>query len=138
VANMAFQVKETFSLTQSFLPIMGGYAIDTTSGYRFRLDSYQFYTLVKSGEIQVPSVTNEEINDRSKGDWVTKSVSCLQVSWLAAQLAGRAFQRLPVTTLEIFTLATTICTLTTYGFWWSKPINICQLLVFQKVESGIA
>ncbi len=97
--------------------------------HRCRLDGYQFYTLVKSGEIKVPSVTTEEINDRSKGDGVTKLVSCLQVSWLAAQLAGRTFQHLPVTTLEIFTLAATVCALTTYGFWWSKPLNVQQPFV---------
>lgn len=111
-------------MTQSFLPVMGGYALKTRANSLIRLDDYQFLRLVMDRKISIPTYTTDEINDRSKSDWVTKSLACIQVSWLVVQLVGRASQGPAITTLEIFTCSTVICALTAFGFWWSKPLDI--------------
>lgn len=111
-------------MTQSFLPVMGGYALKTRANSLIRPDGYQFLRLVMDREVPVPIDMTDEINDRSKSDWVTKSLACIQVSWLVVQLVGRASQSLAITTLEIFTCSTVICALTAFGFWWSKPLDI--------------
>ena len=49
--------------------------------------------------------TKAEIQDRGKGDWFAKSLVLLQTSWFVMQCIARGIERLPLTHLEIVTLA---------------------------------
>jgi hypothetical protein len=68
--------------------------------------------------------TKMELMDRSKGDWISKSITLTQIAWFLSQLVGRAVQKLPVTTLELFTCAIVVCTAATYVAWWKKPLDV--------------
>ena len=79
--------------------------------------------------------TEEEINDRGKSDWLAKSLVLLQTSWFVMQCIARAIEHLPITHLEIVTLAYAAMNFVIYIFWWNKPLNVNRpVRVFRKSE----
>jgi len=95
------------------------------SGNIWVVDGAQLHYARKCGIIQtLPNVSEADIQDKSKGDWITKLFAMLQVSWLWVQLIMRKAQGLPSTQLEITTAAIAACSVITYGLYWSKPKDI--------------
>ena len=85
------------------------------------------------------SVTKEEIEDRSKGDILSKGIILVQTGWFILQLLARAIQRLPITELEIVTLGFAILNFVTYGLWWNKPLDVrCPLVVREPEKVTVA
>ena len=79
--------------------------------------------------------TKEEIEDKGKSDWLAKSLVLLQTSWFVMQCIARAIEHLPITHLEIVTLAYAAMNFVIYIFWWNKPLNINRpVRVFRKSE----
>ena len=79
--------------------------------------------------------TEEEIKDKGKSDWLAKSLVLLQTSWFVMQCIARAIEHLPVTHLEIVTLAYAAMNFVIYIFWWNKPLNVnWPVRVFRKSE----
>ncbi len=74
--------------------------------------------------VDFPVLSKDEIWDKSKADLFMKIIASLQVLWLVTQVLSRAIQKLPVTPIELATLATSFYALTTLGFWIRKPLNI--------------
>ncbi len=72
-------------------------------------------------KFQVPLTS---ITDRSKSSSLGKALLFVQVSWFCLNCASRLAQRLPLSLLEVSTLAHGVCTLASYAVWWSKPLNI--------------
>ena len=80
--------------------------------------------------------TEADIKDKGKSDWLAKSVVLLQTSWFVMQCIARAIKHLPVTHLEIVTLAYAAMNFVIYIFWWNKPLNVNQpVRVFKKSGS---
>ena len=61
--------------------------------------------------------TKAEIQDKGKSDWLAKSLVLLQTSWFIMQCIARAHEHLPVTHLEIVTLAYAAMNFVIYVFW---------------------
>ena len=81
--------------------------------------------------------TEEETKDKGKSDWLAKSVVLLQTSWFVMQCIARAVEHLPITHLEIVTLAYAAVNFVIYIFWWNKPLNVNRpIRVFQKSDAG--
>ena len=81
--------------------------------------------------------TKAEIKDRGKSDWLAKSLVLLQTLWFVMQCIARAIEHLPITHLEIVTLAYAAMNFVIYIFWWNKPLNINRpVRVFRKTEPG--
>ena len=77
--------------------------------------------------------TEAEIKDKGKSDWLAKSLVLLQTSWFVVQCIARGIKHLPVTHLEIVTLAYAAMNFVIYVFWWNKPLNVNRpVRVFQK------
>ena len=77
--------------------------------------------------------TEAEIQDKGKSDWLAKSLVLLQTSWFVLQCIARAAKHLPVTHLEIVTLAYAAVNFVIYIFWWNKPLNVNRpVRVFRK------
>lgn len=68
--------------------------------------------------------TEREINDLSKADAFTKAFACIQSSWLIIQSIVRVSLGLPITQLELATMAFIVCALTMYLLWWHKPFGV--------------
>ena len=79
--------------------------------------------------------TKEEIEDKGKSDWLAKFLVLLQTSWFVMQCIARAIEHLPLTHLEIVTLAYAAMNFVIYVFWWNKPLNVNRpVRVFRKSE----
>ena len=83
--------------------------------------------------------TKAEIQDKGKSDWLAKSLVLLQTSWFIMQCIARAREHLPVTHLEIVTVAYAAMNFVIYGFWWNKPLNANRpVRVFRKLDPNAA
>lgn len=72
----------------------------------------------------LPNISEEEILDKSKTDCLGRLISLLQAIWMLAQILGRVGASLPVTLLEVNTLAHVLCALIMFFLWWKKPKQI--------------
>ncbi|KAF9474062.1 hypothetical protein BDN70DRAFT_842810, partial [Pholiota conissans] len=79
---------------------------------------------IKEGIISPPRITEEDIQDRSKGDIISKAIIILQTMWFIVQCIARWSQHLPLTELEIVTLGFAMLNGITYALWWNKPQNV--------------
>ena len=69
----------------------------------------------------LPRISKEDILDKSKSDNLSKVISVAQALWMLAQIVGRLIADLPVTLLEVNTLAHIMCAMIIYILWWDKP-----------------
>ncbi|KAG6889680.1 hypothetical protein C0995_015428 [Termitomyces sp. Mi166 len=108
--------------THGFFAIMGGFQICESDGTGLRtlkVDELEPY--VKDHAI---TVSKEEILDKSKGDFLSKALVLLQVSWFVLQILARANQHLAITELEFVTLGYAILNFVTYFCWLNKPLDV--------------
>lgn len=85
------------------------------------------------GKIDFPDISEDDINDRSKGDALSKRFALLQITWFIVQLIARASQHLTITEIELTTAALAGLNSIMYVFWWSKPLHIrCPIIIRTK------
>jgi len=84
----------------------------------------RFSELLKAGKIEFPTVTVEEIEDRSKADGFSKTISLGQTSWFVAQCIARGAQHLDLTLVELLTLSLAVLNGLMYFLWWNKPLDV--------------
>ncbi|KAF5371524.1 hypothetical protein D9757_010367 [Collybiopsis confluens] len=75
-------------------------------------------------ETFISRVTEEEIEDRNKSNGFAKFIVVGQTTWFIVQLCARWATGLPVTELEIMTLAFAAMNVPIYFFWWNKPLEV--------------
>ncbi|KAG6820555.1 hypothetical protein H0H93_015440 [Arthromyces matolae] len=112
-----------FGWTQAhgFFAIMGGFQVRQKNGELLRVPFDQLESLLYNGDIQI---TEREILDKSKGDALAKALVLFQVTWFLLQALARAIQHLPITELEVVTLAFAFLNFMTYFCWWNKPLDV--------------
>ena len=112
---------------------MGGFKLFDENGPVRTLAPQELQTLARKGEINFPDITEREIQDRSKGDALSKGLVVIQTSWFILQCIARRIERLPITELELVTLAFAALNVITYGLWWNKPLDVqCPFRVPKK------
>jgi len=109
---------------------MGGFALhDKKNRINRPVHPDDFPTAV-GAKFALPTITEEEINDKSKGDGLTKTIAVFQLLWFSIQLIGRLIKGWAATELEVLTFATCLMTVATYFFWWNKPLDVhCQTVL---------
>ena len=136
LSNPSLDVK--WSMTHGFFIIMGGFHLFERSSEGMsdddrripQEDDKPLHPLGASDLVQCNDYpeffmpTEAEIKDKGKSDWLAKSLVLLQTSWFVMQCIARAIKHLPVTHLEIVTLAYASMNLVIYIFWWNKPLNV--------------
>lgn len=70
------------------------------------------------------NIPADEIEDRSKGDFIAKTIVVIQTLWFTLQVLIRGIQGLTLTKLELTTLGHTILSVLIYWCWWNKPRNV--------------
>lgn len=88
------------------------------------LDYSRLVQLLKDQAIDAPMVTERSLQDRSKGDTISKGIIVLQTTWFVLQCIARAQQRLPLSELEVITLAFAVMNAAIYATWWDKPQGV--------------
>ena len=111
---------------------MGGFKFFDDDGPR-TLKPQELQSLTRKGEIDFPDITEREIQDRSKGDALSKGLVVIQTSWFILQCIARRIEHLPITELELVTLAFAALNFITYALWWNKPLDVqCPVRVPKK------
>ncbi|KAJ6533595.1 hypothetical protein B0H19DRAFT_964956, partial [Mycena capillaripes] len=72
----------------------------------------------------IRAVDVEDIKDKSKGDAFSKGIALFQGLWFITQCIARVHQSLPITELEVATLAFSVVNLLIWGLWWNKPLDV--------------
>lgn len=72
------------------------------------------------------ALRQEDIQDRSKADWLAKGVSMLQITWLIINVLARGVTGLPVTQLEISAFAFAVMAIGIYVANWWKPKDVLR------------
>ncbi|TFK58018.1 hypothetical protein BDN72DRAFT_744767, partial [Pluteus cervinus] len=122
-----------WTMTHGHFAQMGGLEAIHPDGAREVLDPRDLYNYwygsanylgqgrIDAKELQFPQ---KQVQDRSKGDFLSKGLVALQTSWFVLECIARFQQHLPITELEVVTLAFAVLNIITYGFWWDKPLNV--------------
>lgn len=74
--------------------------------------------------ISVPCLSEDDLKDKSKTDYLTRALAVIQISQLILSLIFRHIQHLAFSQLETLTLAFAICGVLTYVCYWFKPQNV--------------
>ena len=109
-----------------FYAEMGGYRIVSPAGskqsYTFRVK--ELIWLTENNILTIPEISSEELHDKSNADYLVKGIALTQSTWFMLQICARVNQHLPITTLELATVAFIGCTGMMYFFWWHKPMDL--------------
>ena len=109
--------------THAQLLNMGGFQIVNEDGTLYILEDSQLESITSSHP-HILEIPVEEIEDKSKGDFIAKMIVVIQTLWFALQVINRVNQGLSVTALELTTLAYTVLNIFIYWCWWHKPVNV--------------
>ena len=91
----------------------------------------RFSKLLTAGKIDFPTVTVEEIEDRSKADGFSKTIALGQTLWFVAQCLARRVQHLDLTLVELVTLSLAVLNGLMYFLWWNKSLDVrCPIRVY--------
>ncbi|PWY89681.1 hypothetical protein BO94DRAFT_594537 [Aspergillus sclerotioniger CBS 115572] len=136
-----------FTMTHAFYACMGGYRIAIPQALRHRDGAAHNNELPTSGAAPVealeggpapghslPLVKEEDIRNASASDAITKGLAILQCGWLVIQSIARAAAGLPLTELELMTLAFIPCALVMYGLWWDKPFGVQRATLIYPLD----
>jgi hypothetical protein len=82
----------------------------------------------------IRSIRVEDIEDKSKGDLLSKGVVLLQGLWFTAQCLTRLLQHLPLTELEVETLAFQFVNLAIWFLWLHKPLDVQQPIILGPAD----
>ncbi|KAJ6565585.1 hypothetical protein DFH09DRAFT_1278624 [Mycena vulgaris] len=77
-----------------------------------------------------------DITARSKGDTLSKGVALMQGLWFITQCIARVHQHLPVTELEVATLAFAVVNVFLWLIWWKKPLDVEQPILIGPAEDS--
>ena len=113
-----------WTMIHAFYADSGGFMLQTPDAGAFPITAKQLHYLVLNNYLPFPGIAKEEIWDKSKADLLAKGIASVQVVWLVAQVVARGIQHLPVTLLELSTVALITCTGATFFFWFWKPLNV--------------
>ena len=84
----------------------------------------RFKQLVKDNNVEFPVISAADIEDKSKGDALSKLIAIVQTLWFVLQCISRGAQHLALTEFELVTLALASLNAITYMFWWNKPLGV--------------
>ncbi|KAK3332843.1 hypothetical protein B0T19DRAFT_473634 [Cercophora scortea] len=126
-----------FSHRQSFLVVQDGIYSKQSSEIRHNrihrlLEPDALVRLVQTtglGPEDMGFPTDDEIEDRSKKDWLLKSISISQTLWFVANVLSRVVQGFQVSLLEDLTIAYAFCGLIMLIAWFDCPQDIHQAFI---------
>jgi hypothetical protein len=116
---------------------MGGFVLAEGAHDTSVLTPKDFRNLLADKEIGFPLISEKEIQDRSKGDGLSKALVVVQTTWFIAQCISRKVQGLTITEIELVTVAFAFLNGIMYFLWWSKPVNVTTSIRIYRLTSPI-
>ncbi|PBK99874.1 hypothetical protein ARMGADRAFT_918689, partial [Armillaria gallica] len=75
-------------------------------------------------QFQLAEIPKKDIDDRNKGDGLSKGLAMLQATWFVMHCIARLVNNLPVTIIETVAIGYAVFTVINYAVWWHKPLGI--------------
>jgi len=116
---------------------MGGFVLAEGAHDTSVLTPIKFRRLLADQEIGFPLISEREIQDRSKGDGLSKALVVLQTTWFISQCISRKVQGLTITEIELVTVAFAFLNGIMYFLWWSKPVDVTTSVRIYRLTSPI-
>ena len=118
---------------------MGGFVLSEGLGAHDTsvLTPKDFNNLLADKEIGFPLISEKEIQDRSKGDGLSKALAIVQTTWFIAQCISRKVQGFAITEIELVTVAFAFLNGIMYFLWWSKPVGVTTSVRIYRLRSPI-
>jgi hypothetical protein len=117
--------------THGYFIQMGGFMLFEGEDAKGVLSPDQLPKLLEGKKIEFPTISVEEIQDRSKGDGFSKTIALGQTLWFIAQCLARRADHLDVTLVELLTLSLAVLNGVMYFLWWYKPLDVrCPVRVY--------
>ena len=102
----------------------------------WHLDAYVLKELLANGDIPLDLPPEEEIMDRSKSDLLAKTITLLQICYFVLAVLIRAGRRLPISELELGTVAFVVPSALTYLGTFEKPKSPETAIVLSNLASA--
>lgn len=115
---------------------MGGFVLyDSKKEQPLRvLTCDDFDKLLRDGKIKMPHISEDDIQDRSKADSLSKLIVGLQTTWFAFQCIARKMQGLAMTEIELVAASLSAYNGVMYYFWWNKPLDVRSTFAVYLIE----
>ncbi|TDL15019.1 hypothetical protein BD410DRAFT_856986 [Rickenella mellea] len=127
---------EGWTQTHGFVALMGGFMLFNGDKALYTLSPKELDRLWRNGKIEFPKISKEDIEDKSKGDIISKGFVIIQTTWFVLQCIARGVEGLAITELELVTLAFAVLNLATYALWWNKPLNVQRSIPVRLSDEG--
>ncbi|KAI0185454.1 hypothetical protein EV127DRAFT_441513 [Xylaria flabelliformis] len=143
-----YHTTQLWTLTHAYLANMGG-LVHYTKKEDFRGHERLEYHVLTGATLGLAYSWNPDhplrglilgkgdIEDKSKADWLLKFFAILQVTWLVLTVIVRGANSVPVTQLEIATVAFSISAIATYAANWWKPKDVSQPIRIPRIADGV-
>lgn len=111
-----------WSLTKAFFASSGGFGVDCSAFLPCEVIVFTSAGIIELARAGIlPDISDQEVESFSKQDGLQKLIVCVQVMWFFVQAIARWCQHLPLTLLELDTIAHVFFALVIYGLWYKKP-----------------
>ncbi|KAI0175859.1 hypothetical protein GGR52DRAFT_570839 [Hypoxylon sp. FL1284] len=121
---------DDWSIAHGFFADSGGFLLAAQGLEKpFPITSKQIVYLVNHGYIEMPRITETQINDKSKADNLGKALAAFQALRLLTILITRGVSGLFITPLELATAAVVFCSMITLFLWRKKPLDVLAPVV---------
>ncbi|KAJ6573021.1 hypothetical protein DFH09DRAFT_1362189 [Mycena vulgaris] len=128
-----FSRKIKVTLAHGFFFSMGGFV--SQGGHPITtMDQLEDTILSEQYQKAICAVEADYIMGRGKGDALSKGVALTQGLWFITQCLARVHQHLPITELEVATLAFAVTNIFIWVIWWKKPLDVEQPIQIGLVE----
>jgi len=130
--NIEVDRDKKWTLTHSYFANMGGIIVREPSDEPYIIRDYTPVTAHALTTCCIPNkhglgdlcLTKEEILDKSKADNLLKTVAALQILWLIVSVITRKVYNLPISLLEVCTVAFAALAVATYIANLAKPKDV--------------
>lgn len=124
-----------WTLRQCFCVGANGLALQTQDEWIYTLRPRDMKRFIQAGIIRCSDFTDRDVEDRAKSDSFAKAFAVLQSAWFLCNIIVRWAYHLPVSPIELATVAYVACGILIYVMWWYKPqdINI-PIIVYRPFD----
>lgn len=121
-------------MTHGYFIGMGGFHLFEGSTPLYPLGRQFIVSLTHARNIKLPTET--EIQDKSKTNWLTHGFVFIQTLWFVVNCLARAASSLPITKLEVATIAYISVYVWIYMTLWERPHYVDRPIPLQKAVVG--
>ncbi|GJE96386.1 hypothetical protein PsYK624_125820 [Phanerochaete sordida] len=131
-ANTSNVRQNVWTMTHSYYAAMGGLVLDASltpvfgTEVRLVLSPTILHFLMERVPDIIPDFPIDRIQCWSRSDGLAKLLLVVQLLYFTISCAARLAQNLPLSLLEVWTLAHALGAILVYIAWWRKPLDIAE------------